>query len=285
MNSNLNTIKDYYDRVTLGNDDREYNLKVKILLMYFNNIDTFGDLTLHFNDEMKNGPLFINGLNRIKKGEPVQYVIGETQFLDAVFKVTEDVLIPRPETEELVNLVSEYLENQENKKIRIVDVGTGSGVIGVSLKRKYPEANVICTDISKKALKIAKENADNLSTNVVFYEGDKLKPLIDRGIKVDMIVSNPPYIKSGDVVDEQVVKYEPHFALFDDNYEFFSYLFNNAYKVFNERGIIFLEVSEDHAEEIKRNAICINNFAKVELIKDLEGKNRFIKIQYENKNS
>lgn len=284
MNSNLHTIKDYYNWATLEKSNREYNLKVKILLMHFNNIDTFSDLTLHFNDEMKNVDLFKEGLERVKNDEPVQYVIGETQFLDAVFKVTKDVLIPRPETEELVSIVIDYLHKVTNKNLKIVDIGTGSGVIGITLARKFPHFEVICTDISKNALKIAKENANKLQTNVTFYQGDNLKSLIKRRIKVDVIVSNPPYIKSGDVVDKGVIKHEPHIALFDENYDFIMYLFNNAYKVFNDRGIIFLEVSEDHAEEIKRTAICTKNIAKVELIKDLQGKDRFIKAYYENKN-
>ena len=258
MAHKIKTIKDFYNFALLNDKSREHEIKVKILLMYCNNIDTFSRLTLHFNDEMKNKRFFKSALKKINGGYPVQYIVKGVNFFGYDFFINENTLIPRPETEELVDIVIEYLKTVSDKDLIIADICTGSGVIGLTLAKTFPNYKVICTDLSKKALKVAKINNKKLETKALILQGNHLMPLIENNIKVDVIVANPPYILNEDFVEENVKNFEPHIALYDQGFTVFKNIVKYAYKVIKENGRLYFEVSEHHAEEML-------NFVKMKL--------------------
>lgn len=209
------------------------------------------------------------------ENEPVQYIIGEACFYGYDFKVTKDCLIPRCETEELVeNILYLYDDYFKGQKVDVVDIGTGSGCISVTLAAEEKNMNVTATDISKDALKIASYNAKKMNVNVEFIEGDMLTPLYGR--KFDILVSNPPYIPQTEVVDSLVKDNEPNVALFggEDGLKFYKIILENANKILNEKCILAFEHGYQMTEKIEK--LAKDNFptAKVYTKKDLQGHDR-----------
>lgn len=224
---------------------------------------------------------FEQGLQRLLAGEPLGHVLGFEWFYGYRFKVNEDVLIPRPETEELVaNVLASYDEVFGGKQVIVADVGTGSGAIAISLKKEEPNLHVLASDISEKAVMIAKENAQNNDAIVSFVVGDMLQPLIDRNIKLDILVSNPPYIPNEEVMEHSVVDYEPHVALFggEDGLKFYRSIFENAHKVLKEKAFMAFEMGYNQKENLTALAREYFPDAKIEVLKDLSGKNRMLFI-------
>lgn len=224
---------------------------------------------------------FEEGLQRLLAGEPLGHVLGFEWFYGYRFKVNEDVLIPRPETEELVaNVLASYDEVFGGKQVIVADVGTGSGAIAISLKKEEPNLHVLASDISEKAVMVAKENAQNNDAIVSFVVGDMLQPLIDRNIKLDILVSNPPYIPNEEVMEHSVVDYEPHVALFggEDGLKFYRSIFENAHKVLKEKAFMAFEMGYNQKENLTALAREYFPDAKIEVLKDLSGKNRMLFI-------
>ncbi len=224
---------------------------------------------------------FEQGLQRLLVGEPLGHVLGFEWFYGYRFKVNEDVLIPRPETEELVaNVLASYDEVFGEKQVIVADVGTGSGAIAISLKKEEPNLHVLASDISEKAVMVAKENAQNNEAIVSFVVGDMLQPLIDRNIKLDILVSNPPYIPNEEVMEHSVVDYEPHVALFggEDGLKFYRSIFENAHKVLKEKAFMAFEMGYNQKENLTALAREYFPDAKIEVLKDLSGKNRMLFI-------
>ena len=162
---------------------------------------------------------FLAGMEEYYQGKPIQYIKGCESFFGRDFKVNEDVLIPRYETEELVENILYRIDDYFNdyKEIHLCDVGTGSGAIAITLALEEPRLKVIATDISKEALVVAQDNAKTLGANVEFRNGDMLQPLLDTHEKVDIFVSNPPYIPNDQDIEAMVKDNEPHVALFGGN--------------------------------------------------------------------
>jgi release factor glutamine methyltransferase len=212
---------------------------------------------------------------KLAQNTPIQYVVGKTSFYHQDFVVNEHVLIPRPETEELVDWV---IKNQP--KGIVLDIGTGSGCIAISLAKFLPQCKVYALDVSKQALEVAKLNAKNCQVEIEFINLDILHDKINVSIpqKLDVIISNPPYIPQKDksFMEANVLEHEPHLALFvsDENpFIFYQKIIQLASECLNINGLLYLEIHEDYAEEIK--AIAINNhFKNVEIRKELQGKNR-----------
>ena len=177
-----------------------------------------------------------DAIKRLNAGEPVQYIVGNVDFYGNIIEVNKNVLIPRFETEELVSKTIEYLNKYFNKKLDIVDLGTGSGCIAISIKKEL-DCNMDAVDISNDALEVAKRNATNNNVDINFYLGDMLKPL---NKKYDCIISNPPYISHDEKIMELVKNNEPHTALYaDDNgLYFYKEILSNAAKYLNEKTII-----------------------------------------------
>ena len=220
--------------------------------------------------------LFLDALDRLTSNEPVQYVIGKTTFMDLEFNVNSNVLIPRPETEELVRLMlKEDLDGKE-----ILDIGTGSGCIAISLAKNLPNAKVSALDISEEALIVARENADLNNVDVDFINADIFDYKSQK--KYDVIVSNPPYVRESEkaLMKSNVVEYEPKQALFitDDNpLLYYKVILNFSKMSLNKNGKIYFEINEKHEDEIKDLSIYCG-YSNADCSKDMFGKNRFFAI-------
>tara|TARA_B100000959_G_scaffold86388_1_gene91750 strand:+ start:222 stop:1055 length:834 start_codon:yes stop_codon:yes gene_type:complete len=223
----------------------------------------------------KNNHLY-NCLERLKKHEPIQYVLGKTLFMGMNFKVNPSVLIPRPETEELVRLMlKEDLDGKE-----ILDIGTGSGCIAISLAKNLPNAKVTSLDISEEALEVARENAKINNVEINFINADIFDYQSNK--KYDAIVSNPPYVTESEksYMKRNIVEYEPKQALFvTDNNPLLYYkaILNFSKTSLNKNGKIYFEINEKHEDEIKDLAnYC--GYSSSDCSKDMFGKNRFCVI-------
>ena len=216
-----------------------------------------------------------DAIKRLERGEPVQYIVGNVDFYGYILNVNKNVLIPRRETEELVEEVIKRSKSFNNPTI--IDVGTGSGAIAISLSKEL-NCHVYASDISNKALNVAKENAIKNNANITFLQGDMLKPFIDNKIKVDIIVSNPPYIKEDEEIEDIVKNNEPNLALYAKNngLEFYESILKDANKVLKEKYLIAFEIGKTQGNDIK---LLINKYlgnVKVEIKKDLSLNDRFI---------
>ncbi len=234
----------------------------------------FSQLVAHYDDEceIKNIESIIGEL---QSGRPVQYVLGRAEFCDFVFVVAEGVLIPRPETEELVYRIAETAK----RGARILDIGTGSGAIAISLAKLVKESEVVAIDISTEALDIAKQNAERLGAEVEFVKADALGDLSHLG-EFDIIVSNPPYIPHSDIVDmrKNVVDFEPHTALFvpdNDILKFYVATADNAQKMLREGGSLWFEIYEKAGDELCA-MLRTKGFSQTELIEDANLKPRMV---------
>ena len=228
---------------------------------------------------------FFNTLNDLKNQKPIQYIFGETEFFGLKFKVNKNVLIPRQETEELVALILQNSGLRTNESIRILDIGTGSGIIAISLAKELPNAYVYALDISEEALVIARENAERNNVNVHFLLGDILDSkewnLIFEDLTFDIIVSNPPYVRDLEKSEIQpnVLGHEPHIALFvNDNNPlvFYETITNFAVEKLNQNGQLFFEINQYLGQETKQ-LLVDRNFEAIELLKDLNGNDRMLK--------
>ena len=216
------------------------------------------------------------GLKKLEKGYPVQYIVGNVDFFGNIIKVNKNVLIPRFETELLVEKTYNYIKKYFSKKVTILDIGTGSGCIAITLK-KMLNSKVTAVDISKKALEIAKENATQNNVNVDFILSNLFSNI--KG-KFDVIISNPPYIAYDEKIDEKVKNNEPHLALYANNkgLEFYEKILKEAKKYLNEKAIIAFEIGENQGEDISEIAKKYFKEAYITVEKDLPGKDRFIFI-------
>ncbi len=220
---------------------------------------------------------------RLKKREPIQYVLGETEFYGLPFRVKPGVLIPRPETEELVDWVLRKLRKKE--ALRILDVGTGSGCIAISLKKECPKAHIMACDNSEEALKVGQMNAGLNQTEIAFFHLNILNPLLPNSFpKIDILISNPPYVTESEKADmnDNVLKYEPARALFVPDHD--PLLYYRALAIFgknylNHGGRLFWEINEAFAKEC-RALLKENGFSNVRLKKDLQGKDRMMFARY-----
>lgn len=235
---------------------------------------------IHQNEEMlpewEKG--FQDGTLALAKGKPIQYMMGKSWFLGNNFFVNESVLIPRPETEELVEWVNEYAQII-NKPLQIADIGTGSGCIAITLSLLLPDATVFGIDISEDALEVAHKNATSLAANVEWVQQDILMSASLPG-NYDVIVSNPPYIPLREKVNmqDQVTKYEPDIALFvtnDDPLIFYKMIARLGKQALNKNGQLFFEIHYDQGEALLKLLDDMNYHA--ELRQDMFGKDRMIR--------
>lgn len=219
---------------------------------------------------------FIDGIYKLVEGKPIQYIIGNVDFYGQIIEVNENVLIPRFETEELVSRTISLIKTHFNKKVDIVDLGTGSGCIAITLKNNL-DCNVDAVDISKEALEVARRNAKNNNVDITFYEGDMLSPLHK---KYDVIISNPPYIAYDEEIMAIVKNNEPHLALYapDNGLKHYRDIIDASSKYLNEKGLIAFEIGYKQGEEIISYAKRKYPNAEIKLEKDLQNKDRFIFI-------
>lgn len=216
-----------------------------------------------------------DAIKRLEEGEPVQYIVGNVDFYGYILDVNKNVLIPRRETEELVEEVIKRSKNFDSPVI--IDVGTGSGAIAIALSKEL-NCHVYASDISNDALRVTKENAEKTNSNITLYQGNMLEPYIKNDIKVDIIVSNPPYIKENEEIEDVVRNNEPSIALYAKNngLEYYESIFKNASKILKDKYLIALEIGETQGEDVKKIALTYLNNVKVEIKKDLSLKNRMV---------
>ena len=237
------------------------------------------NLTLTKEEEQ---PLF-EALSELKLQRPVQYIIGSTSFMDLDFEVNENVLIPRPETEDLIRwIVEEVKTNQPERKsgLRILDIGTGSGCIAITLAKLLPDAKIFALDVSKKALEIAKRNAERNALKVEFVHADILN-FDGFASNFDVIVSNPPYVREMEKreMHKNVLEHEPELALFvsDENpLEFYKAITEMAKQNLSEKGLLFFEINQYLAKETEA-LLHQHNFIEIEVRKDIFGNDRMTK--------
>ena len=209
----------------------------------------FSQLVVHYDDNCQISD-FQRIITELTTARPVQYVLGTAEFFDLTFEVAEGVLIPRPETEELVAKVI----SEAKPSMRILDIGTGSGAIAVAVAHNVPDAEVVAVDISDIALAIATKNAERNGVKVEFVKADALGDMSHLG-QFDIIVSNPPYIPQSDIVtmDRNVIEYEPHTALFvadDDALCFYRSIAENGVKILRPGGGLYFEIYEQFGGQI-----------------------------------
>ena len=231
-------------------------------------------------DEIK----FQDALNKLKEELPIQYIIGETEFFGLRFKVNKNTLIPRPETEELVDWVLSQQRLTNNQKPNILDIGTGSGCIAITLAKQLPDAKVYALDVSKKALKTAIQNAELNEVDVTFIEAnilDSFDSRLDLNSTFDVIVSNPPYVRYSEreVMANNVLKHEPDLALYvedDRPLRFYEAIIEFASNNLDKNGMLIFEINQYLGNEMNQ-LFAKYDFSNISLKKDMFGNDRMIK--------
>ncbi len=241
---------------------------------------------------------FGKAIKRLQKEEPIQYILGNTEFYGLPFLVNKNTLIPRPETEELVEWVLNEIKDNKTtltfnpKPLTLLDIGTGTGCIPISLKQQLPNATILAIDVSKEALITAKENAKLNSIEIDFFEVDILKAnnldeilkQVQNDVKLDIIVSNPPYVRELEKAEikNNVLENEPHLALFvDDNNPliFYDKIADLAKLHLSENGLLFFEINQYLGKETVK-MLEDKGFKNIELKKDFSGNDRMIKASF-----
>ncbi|HCT0445358.1 TPA: peptide chain release factor N(5)-glutamine methyltransferase [Staphylococcus pseudintermedius] len=221
-----------------------------------------------------------DGLSQLLTGMPVQYVVGQSEFYGRQFKVNSDVLIPRPETEEVVH----YFSTQLAAAKVVADIGVGSGAIAITLKAERPELRVIATDISFQALAVARENAQRLQRDITFLQGNALQPLIDQDVRLDGLISNPPYIGEHErtLMDNSVIQYEPHVALFaaQEGYQVYAAILRDLPHVMQDGAPVVFEIGFQQGAQLTRMMQQLYPHITPEVINDINGHARIFHFKW-----
>ena len=278
------TVKELIKQAESRLDDSNKDVNVAKVLFYHLANKEPHELYLMYDEEVDKDleKQFLMGMEEYYNGRPIQYIKGVETFFGRDFKVNENVLITRYETEELVEnilyRIDDYFSGYKN--ITLCDVGTGSGAIAISLALEEPKLKVYATDISDLALTVAKENANNLKADVEFLAGDMLQPLIEKNLKVDIFVSNPPYIPQEQEIEAVVKDNEPHVALFggNDGLYFYRKIFEGVNELLNERALLAFEMGFDQRELMEEALQKYFPNDPYEIIKDINGKDRMLFI-------
>ena len=278
------TVKELIKLAESRLDDASKDVNVAKVLFYHLADKQPHELYLMYDEEVSSEleAKFLAGMEEYYQGKPIQYIKGVENFFGRDFKVNEDVLIPRYETEELVENILYRIDDYfaEYQSITLCDVGTGSGAIATSLALEEPRLKVFATDISLKAVTVAKDNAKNLGANIEFMVGDMLEPLLENEIKVDIFVSNPPYIPHEQEIEAMVKDNEPHVALFggNDGLYFYGKIFQGVEPLLQERALLAFEMGFDQRELMEAALQEYFPNDPHEIIKDINGKDRMLFI-------
>lgn len=266
----------------LDNTDTE-EINVRILLCEINHLKSMSDFYIHKDEEIQDLQRFNELLARFLNGEPVQYILGKTTFLRNEFLVDRRVLIPRQESEEVVAFaIQKIKEKFDTQPVDIFDVCCGSGIMGISLAKSVPTKSLILSDISREAIEVTKTNLAKLNIDGETIVGDGLNTLISEGKKCDVLISNPPYILKGEIVDESVLENEPHLALFaDNNFSIYKSIISNLDIIKKEKIIAVFEIGENTRNVIE--PYLLENFPSYhfEFVKDINEEERILYIYIE----
>ena len=243
------------------------------------------NLYLHYEEEMPEelAPEFEAGMARILNDEPMAHVLGYSWFYGYRIPVNEDVLIPRPETEELCAYTLARIDrNFPEGTVMCADIGTGSGAIAITLCKEELRVSMIATDISEEALAMARKAAALNDAEIRFLSGDMLKPLMEQGIRLDVLVCNPPYIPDDETMERSVVDFEPHVALFggSDGLKFYREVFRDCHAVLKEKAFMAFEMGWNQREAM--SALVEETLPGVpyEILKDMNGKDRMLFVYF-----
>ena len=278
------TVKELIKLAESRLDDASKDVNVAKVLFYHLADKQPHELYLMYDEEVSSEleAKFLAGMEEYYQGKPIQYIKGVENFFGRDFKVNEDVLIPRYETEELVENILYRIDDYfaEYQSITLCDVGTGSGAIATSLALEEPRLKVFATDISLKAVTVAKDNAKNLGANIEFMVGDMLEPLLENEINVEIFVSNPPYIPQEQEIEAMVKDNEPHVALFggNDGLYFYRKIFQGVEPLLQERALLAFEMGFDQRELMEAALQEYFPNDPHEIIKDINGKDRMLFI-------
>jgi release factor glutamine methyltransferase len=254
----------------------------ELLLRHYMNMSRSSLLaSLHDEVEEELWELFIESVKKHGEGLPIQYMMGYEEFYGRRFIVNQEVLIPRPETEELVHGALERIKRLFGEEpVQLVDIGTGSGAIAITMKLERPLLQVTATDIAEESLKVARKNAEELGAEVTFLQGDLLLLFIESGKKFDIILSNPPYIPVADEKEMSIVvtEHEPHRALFagEDGLDLYRRFMNELPRVVKEKALIGFEIGAGQSEAVSGMLKAAFPNALVEVVYDINGKDRMV---------
>lgn len=275
-------LKKYRD--LLSTTDIPYETAKVFLLELCNEADY--DLYMNIDNEVPSTILdkYTLGIERILKHEPMNYVLGYSWFYGYKYFVNKDVLIPRPETEELVSNILIHIDEmfKDQAVIDACDIGCGSGAIAIAVALEESKVKMIASDISLEAVEVAKINAKANKVDIEFFTGDMLHPLIDANKKVDVLICNPPYIPQEEELEESVIDYEPHVALFggEDGLKYYKDVFNTSPQILKDRAFMAFEIGWNQKEVLLNLAHEYFPKAKSEVLKDINGKDRMLFIEF-----
>ena len=241
----------------------------------------YSELTQHLDDVIRDYDKFMDAIERYLNGEMIEYIFNKSYFLSIPFFVDKNVLIPRQETEQLVLKTKELInEMYGSSNIIVADVCTGSGVIGLTLKKQLNNATVYLSDISNEALNVARKNKDLLGLSANILQGDMLTPFIESNIKCDVIICNPPYIQDASTIDKKTWKQEPHLALLaNPDTLFYEKVLGEYKQIVNSKYLLAFEIGEDMEESLITLVLKYCPDALYSFEKDIYGKTRFLFIK------
>ena len=260
-------------------------IDVRTLLCEVNNLKSMSEFYIKKDEEIRDLERFEKDFNRYLNGEPIQYIIGECEFFGSKFNVDQRVLIPRQETEEVaLYAMRKIISIFPDKKIILADVCCGSGCLGISLAKHIDTCGLFLSDISQDACDVAASNLAKNEVNGFVLCGDALKPFIKHNIQPDVIVANPPYILNKNEVDESVLKYEPHNALFTtNNLDVYRSILSDATKIMNDKLLIVFEIGYDLKDKLISLLQELNLDCQFTFRKDMNDKFRIFSILLERK--
>ena len=273
----MSTNREIYFALKSKNNKYLTDFVIKLLLCDSCEYSDFTELALRFDDENSNEQNLLDKSKRIESGEPYQYVMNKAFFLNKSYYVNKNVLIPRQETEQLIIEIDKKIQELQGFCPKcICDCCTGSGVLAIEMKDRYPNSIVYATDIDEKAISVAKTNVKDKEKNIVFLNGDLLSPLKDKN-KLDVLICNPPYIENKAEIDEQVYKFEPHIALLaKPGTKYYERMFKDLDEYMSKKYIAGFEIGEDQVDQL---TILVNKYLKniqYEFKIDMYNKPRFL---------
>ena len=257
------------------------------ILIHVNELNSFTDLIINFDKECKDEKMALNLFSRANNDEPLDYLFNKHEYIGMNFYVDKNVLIPRPETEELIQETIGVIRANKLPRENIIDVCTGSGIIAISLKKEFNESEVYGTDISSEAIKIASKNAKDNNLDVKFLVGNILEPAKALNKKFDILISNPPYVEKMEDIAENVKKYEPLNAIYVENGTYFyEEIFKNYKDIMKDKFLMAFEINYDQEDKLTDLIYKYfdENNSMYRFQKDSFGKTRFLFILggYEN---